>query len=219
MTFETLYIAIAIICAYLIGSFPSAYVAGRLRRGIDIREVGSRNMGAMNVFYKVGFVEGILVLAVDIGKGAAAVALARWLGVLMVGVPMLGVPMIVELLAGAAVVIGHGFPVFLKFRGGRGGATLIGVLVFLMPWGIPIYAAIFGLGLLLTRYPTLSYSVAFLCFPFIAWLIYHSGALITYSICILLLPGIKYIPRIKEMRATGGSWRHVILRKNLKDRL
>ncbi len=209
MANEVLYIAIAIICAYLIGSFPSAYVAGRLRRGIDIREVGSRNMGAMNVFYKVGFVEGILVLAVDIGKGAAAVALAHWLGV----------PMIAELLAGAAVVIGHGFPVFLKFRGGRGGATLIGVLVFLMPWGIPVYAATFGLGLLLTRYPTLSYSVAFLCFPFIAWLIYHSGTLITYSICILLLPGIKYIPRIKEMRATGGSWRHVILRKNLKDRL
>ncbi len=209
MANEVLYIAIAIICAYLIGSFPSAYVAGRLRRGIDIREVGSRNMGAMNVFYKVGFVEGILVLAVDIGKGAAAVALAHWLGV----------PMIAQLFAGAAVVIGHGFPVFLKFRGGRGGATLIGVLVFLMPWGIPIYAAIFGLGLLLTRYPTLSYSVAFLCFPFIAWLIYHSGALITYSICILLLPGIKYIPRIKEMRATGGSWRHVLLRKNLKDRL
>jgi len=209
MTSETLYIAIAIICAYLIGSFPSAYVAGRLRRGIDIREVGSRNMGAMNVFYKVGFVEGILVLAVDIGKGAAAVALARWLGV----------PMIAELLAGVAVVIGHGFPVFLKFRGGRGGATLIGVLVFLMPWSIPVYAAIFGLGLLLTRYPTLSYSVAFLCFPFIAWLIYHSGALITFSICILLLPLIKYIPRIKEMRAAGGSWRHVLLRKNLKDRL
>ena len=209
MANEVLYIAIAIICAYLIGSFPSAYVAGRLRRGIDIREVGSRNMGAMNVFYKVGFVEGILVLAVDIGKGAAAVALAHWLGV----------PMIAQLFAGAAVVIGHGFPVFLKFRGGRGGATLIGVLVFLMPWGIPIYAAIFGLGLLLTRYPTLSYSVAFLCFPFIAWLIYHDGALITYSICILLLPGIKYIPRIKEMRATGGSWRHVLLRKNLKDRL
>jgi len=209
MANEVLYIAIAIICAYLIGSFPSAYVAGRLRRGIDIREVGSRNMGAMNVFYKVGFVEGILVLAVDIGKGAAAVALARWLGV----------PMIAQLFAGVAVVIGHGFPVFLKFRGGRGGATLIGVLVFLMPWSIPVYAAIFGLGLLLTRYPTLSYSVAFLCFPFIAWLIYHSGALITFSICILLLPLIKYIPRIKEMRAAGGSWRHVLLRKNLKDRL
>jgi len=209
MAGEILYIAIAIICAYLIGSFPSAYITGRLRKGVDIREVGSRNVGAMNVFYKVGFVAGLLVLAADIGKGAAAVALARWLGV----------PVVVQLFAGVAVIIGHCFPVFLKFRGGRGGATCIGVLVLLMPWGLPFYLAVFGLGLLLTRYPTLSYSAAFICFPFVAWLIYHSGALIGFSIGILLLPGIKYIPRIVEMRATGGSWRHVVQRKNLKDRL
>jgi len=208
MTNEILFVAIAIICAYIIGSFPSAYIAGRLRKGVDIREVGNQNVGAMNVFYKVGFVEGLLVLAVDIGKGAAAVALARWLGVAPT----------VQLFAGVAVVIGHAFPVFLKFRGGRGGATCIGVLVFLMPWGIPVYLAIFGITLLLTRFPTLSYSVAFLCFPFIAWLVYHSAAWAAFSIVILLLPGIKYIPRIKEMRAIGGSWRHVFLRRNLKDR-
>ena len=206
---EILFIVGVLICAYLIGSFPSAYLAGRFRRGIDIREVGSRNVGAMNVFYKVGFVTGLLVLAVDIGKGAAAVALARWLGV----------PMIVELFAGVAAVIGHSFPVWLKFRGGRGGATIIGILIFLMPWGIPFYLAIFGLSLLITRYPTLSYSVAFLCFPFVAWLIYHSGALVVFSIGILLLPVIKYIPRVKEMHSTGGSWRHVFLRRNFKDRL
>ena len=209
MTGEILYIAIAIICAYLMGSFPTAYIVARLRKGIDIREVGSRNLGAMNVFYKIGFVEGLLVLAVDIGKGAAAVALARWLGV----------PSMAEFFAGVAVVVGHGFPVFLKFRGGRGGATLIGVFAFLMPWGIPIYLAIFGLGLLLTRYPTLSYAVAFLCYPFVAWLIYHSGAFIAFSTGMLLLPGIKYIPRVIEMRASGGSWRHVLRRRNLKDRL
>jgi len=148
-------------------------------------------------------------LAVDIGKGAAAVALARWLGA----------PMIVELFAGVAAVIGHSYPVWLKFRGGRGGATTIGILIFLMPWGIPIYLAIFGLGLLTTHFPTLSYSIAFLCFPFVAWLIYHSGVLVAFSVGILLLPLLKYIPRIKEMRAAGGSWRHVLLRRNLKDRL
>jgi len=206
---NTAFIALAIICAYVIGSFPTAYVAGHVRKGVDIREVGSRNVGAMNVFYKVGFVAGVLVLVVDIGKGAAAVALARWLEV----------PMIVELLTGAAVVMGHSFPVFLKFRGGRGGATCIGVLAFLMPWGLPANIAIFGLVLLLTRYPTLSYSVAFLCYPFIASLVYHSWVLVIFSVGILLLPLIKYIPRIKEMRATGGSWRHVFLRKSLKDRL
>jgi glycerol-3-phosphate acyltransferase PlsY len=162
---EIFFITLALICAYLLGSIPSAYMMARLRKGMDIRGVGSKNVGAMNVFYKVGFVEGLLVLAVDVGKGAAAVALARWLGV----------PVLVEFFAGVAAVIGHSFPIWLKFRGGRGGATVIGILIFLMPWGIPFYLGIFGLSLLITRYPTLSYSVAFVCFPFIAWLIYHSA--------------------------------------------
>lgn len=205
---EPLAIAIAIIGAYLLGSIPSAYIAGRLRKGIDIREVGSRNMGAMNVFYKVGIVPGLLVLAVDIGKGAAAVALAHWLEV----------PLVVELIAGATAVLGHGFPVWLKFRGGRGGATLIGVLIFLMPWGLPIGLGIFSVLLVLTRFPTLSYSVALLCFPFIAWLIYHRGDYVTFASLMLLIPFVRYIPRIKEMRTKGGSWKHVALRRNLKDR-
>lgn len=202
-------IIIAIVCAYVIGSIPSAYIMGRLRKGVDIRQVGSRSMGAMNVFYQVGFVEGLTVLAMDIGKGVAAVALARWLGV----------PLYAELLAAGTVVVGHAYTVFLKFRGGRGGATCIGILIYLMPWGIPVYAAIFGLGLLLTRYPTLSYSLAFLCFPFVAWLKYHSVEFIIFSIAILLLPATRYIPRIREMHRTGGSWRHVFLRKGFKDRL
>jgi len=208
MTNEVLFIAIALVAAYLIGSIPPAYITGRLIKGIDIRQVGTRNMGAMNVFYQVGFAAGLLVLAVDIGKGAAAVALARWLGV----------PEIAAWLAGAAAVIGHNFPVFLKFHGGRGGATCIGILVFLMPWAIPIYLAIFGIVLLLTRFPTVSYSIALLCFPFIGWLIYQQWELAVYSVGLLLLPAIKYIPRIKEMHAKAGSWRHVFLRRGLKDR-
>jgi len=205
---DAVFIAIAIVSAYLIGSFPTAYIIARLRKGIDIREIGTRNLGAMNVFYKVGFGWGLLVLAVDIGKGAAAVALARFLGV----------PMAVEFLAGAAVVLGHAFTIFLKFRGGRGGATCIGILIFLMPWGIPFYAGTFGLALLITRFPTLSYSLAFLCFPFVGWLIYQRWELVVFSVGLLLLPLTKYIPRIIEMRSKGGSWRHMLYRKNLKDR-
>jgi glycerol-3-phosphate acyltransferase PlsY len=104
------FIALSLVLGYLIGSFPSAYVVARLRKGIDIRQVGSRNMGAMNVFYSVGFGYGILVLALDIGKGAAAVAIAR----------AMGTPDLIQLLAGLAAVVGHNFPVFLNFKGGRG---------------------------------------------------------------------------------------------------
>lgn len=203
-----IYAAIAIIGSYLIGSFPTAYIVARLRRGVDIRQIGTRNMGAMNVFYKIGIAEGLLVLATDIGKGAAAVFIAR----------QLGTPEAVQLASGVAVVLGHAFPVFLRFRGGRGGATCIGALVFLMPWGIPFFLGIFLLLLLITRVPTISYSLAFFCFPFIAWLIYDSGTLIIFSIMLPLLPLIKYIPRIKEMHTAAGSWRRVFLRRSVKDR-
>ena len=201
--------AIAIIISYLLGSFPTAYLMGRLRKGIDIREVGTRNMGAMNVIYNVGMPEGILVLFTDAIKGAAAVFLARWLGT----------PLEIQLAAGAIAVIGHAFPVFLKFHGGRGGATVVGVVVFLMPWVLVIGLPLFGLIMLITRFPTFSYGLALTCCPFIAWLIYHSAEYAIFSIILLLIPTIKYIPRIKEMRShTGGNWRRVVLRRNLKDR-
>ena len=204
-----LIIILVLIAAYLIGSFPPAYVVGRFRKGVDIRQVGSRNMGAMNVFYQVGFAEGLLVLAIDIAKGAAAVALASFIGM----------PVLVQYLAAVVVVLGHNFPVFLKFRGGRGGATCIGILAFLMPWGIPAYVAVFGVILLLTRFPTLSYSIAFLVFPLIGWFVYHDWGLVIFTIGLLLIPLLGYTPRIKEMRARGGSWQHVIHRRGLRDRL
>jgi glycerol-3-phosphate acyltransferase PlsY len=72
-------IVIAIIVGYVFGSFPAAYLAARLRKGIDIRHVGSRNMGAMNVFYEVGPMDAVLVTMADLGKGIAAVLLVRWL--------------------------------------------------------------------------------------------------------------------------------------------
>ena len=199
---------IAIICAYLMGSLPTAYIMGRLKKGIDIREVGTRNMGAMNVIYSVGMAEGISVLLIDAAKGAAAVFLAR----------SLGAPPIIEFAAGATAVIGHNFPVFLKFHGGRGGATAIGVLVFLMPFILAVGLPLFGLILLITRFPTFSYGLALVCCPFVAWLRYDSAEYIVYSIILLLLLGIKYIPRIKEMRSVGGNWRRVVFRRSLKDR-
>src|SRR4030042_3712811 len=116
------FIIVALLAGYLIGSFPTAYLVTRLRKGVDIREVGSHNLGAMNVFYKVGFPEGLLVLFIDIGKGAAGVALAEYLGM----------EVVVQMLAGAAVVLGHSFPVFLKFHGGKRGGALIRVLDLLI---------------------------------------------------------------------------------------
>jgi len=176
-------------------------------------------MGAMNVFYTMGVAYGLVVLLVDISKGVAAVLLARWLGILFdVELVISGVA-VVELIAGGVAVIGHGFPVFLKFRGGKGGATCIGILgLLLWPWGVVFGLGIFIIALLVTRYPTVSYSLALACTPFVAWLGNHSGALVIFSVLLLLIPVIRYIPRVKEMRAKAGSWRHVFQRKGLQDR-
>ena len=200
-------IALALILAYLIGSFPSAYLVGRLRLHADIRDIGSHNMGAMNTFYQAGFWTGLLVLAMDIGKGAATLGVAR----------ALGTPLVVQFLAGAAGLVGHNWPVFLNFKGGKGGAMCIGILAVVMPWGIPLYLGVFLTLLWLTRFPTLAYSLAF--FPWIAfsWY-YHSWQFFVYSSGILLFVVFRYVTRVREMRARGGSWHRVFHRRSFSDR-
>ncbi len=205
---ETVAIIIALLAAYLVGSVPLAYLMGRWVKHLDIRQVGTKNMGTMNTFYEVGFWPGMLVLTVDIGKGAVAVAIAR----------ALDTPQIVELLAGMVSVMGHVLPVWLKFKGGKGGATCIGVLAFLMPWGIPVYVAAFGLILLITRFPTFSYSAAFAVWPFLGWLVYDSIAFVVYPAVLLLIPGFQYLVRVKQIGQRSTSVKDAIFRKSLKDR-
>jgi len=213
-------IVIAIIIGYLLGSFPSAYLAGRLRRGIDIREVGSKNMGAMNVFYEVGSMEAVLVTLADLGKGVGAILLVRWLS----GNPLILPFDLLTGIAGVAAIIGHIFPVFLKFHGGKGAATAIGILIFLMPWAVPFLFIVFAIALLITRNPTFSYSLLLIVFPFVAGFIYVDRygeplALVFYSIGLGVFLGVQYIPRLKEMHGkTGGDWCKVIRRRSLKER-
>ena len=203
-------IFIAIISGYLLGSIPSAYIAGRLKKGIDIRDVGSKNMGTINIYHEVGVIEAILVLLADVGKGIGAIIIARYL---------LGVPLPFQLLTGVAAVIGHTFPIFLKFRGGRGGATTFGILLFLMPKAIPFWITACLIALLATHNLTFCYSIAFICFPLAAWLIYHSPPLVYFSIGLPMFVGINYIPRFKEMHTkTAGDWRKIIKRNSLKER-
>ena len=213
-------IVIAIIIGYLLGSFPSAYLAGRLRKGIDIREVGSKNMGAMNVFYEVGPMEAVLVTLADLGKGVGAILLVRWL----LGKDLISPFDFLTGLTATAAVIGHIFPVFLKFHGGKGAATAIGILMFLMPWAVPFLFIVFFIAVLITRNPTFSYSLLLIVFPFVAGFIYHDRyheplALVFYSIGLGVFLGIQYIPRVKEMHSkTGGDWLKVIKRRSLKER-
>ncbi len=199
----------AFIAAYLLGSIPSAYIMGRLTKKIDIRTVGSHNMGAMNSFYNLGKGVGVMVLAADVLKGVAAVALADLL---------FNIPNLYMFICGFIVVLGHNYPVWLKFKGGKGGATAIGAIIYFIPWGIPIGLAVFLLLVLITKFPTLSYGIAMISFPFVSWLVYDRPDYILYTALLILVPFLSYIPRIKEMKSKGGSWKRVVKRKNLKDR-
>jgi acyl phosphate:glycerol-3-phosphate acyltransferase len=147
----------AIVIAYLLGSIPFAYLAGRAR-GIDLRTVGSGNLGAANVFRTLGRGTGIAVMAADIGKGAAAVLIARAL----TGAPWPAV-------AAGAAMAGHIFPVWLHFKGGKGVAVGGGALIGLMPLAAAILIAAWALIVITTRYTSVaSMTGAVLAAP-LAW--------------------------------------------------
>lgn len=122
--------------AYLLGSVPTAYLVGRWLRGIDIRGVGSGNPGAANATMQLGKGAGALVLAVDAGKGALAVLVGQRLGVSDVGL----------YIAAFLATVGHNFTPFLRFRGGKGAATVLGISL-LMLWQLTLVSGAIGLAL------------------------------------------------------------------------
>ncbi len=194
----------AIIIGYVLGSIPTAYNVGRLRKGIDIRKVGSHNMGTMNVLREVGIAEAFLVLAVDAGKGIAAILIAR----------AMNLPEVVVLIAGAAAIAGHIFPVFLGFRGGIGGATGMGILLLLMPWSVPIYFVVTAVGFAFTRNLTFAYGVAFVIFPFVGWFVYHSVAFLVFSLAVILALLAHNIPTASEIMREG--FRKTVMRSSFR---
>ncbi len=177
---------LSIVIAYLLGAIPFAYVAGRLKKDIDIRYAGGGNVGATNVLREVGTGAGLLVLAADILKGTLAVLIAKWFGV----------NMLVVFIAGLAAVIGHNWSIFIGFDGGKGGATTIGVFFAL----VPLYTvAIFGVMILvafLTSNLRLSMAAGFIALPFLLWGFGEPGSIIAYSIGLPLLAGLRMIPSI-----------------------
>ncbi|MCG2638791.1 glycerol-3-phosphate 1-O-acyltransferase PlsY [Bradyrhizobium sp. GCM10023182] len=161
--------AAGLVIAYLLGSIPTGYLAGKLLGGIDIREHGSRSTGATNVLRTLGKWPALAVLVVDVLKGVAAIFVARtfcpWLyGVLSPSAPTAAdlqawVPWAVSL-AGIAALLGHGRSIWLNFTGGKSAATGLGVLLA-MSWPVGLgAAAVFGIALALSRIVSLSSMLA-----------------------------------------------------------
>lgn len=155
---------VLLVASYLLGSLSFSYLIVQALRGIDVRTVGSGNAGATNVLRAAGRWPAVAALALDVGKGVGAVAGARSLGAspAMVGA------------AGVAVVLGHVFPVFLKFRGGKGVATAAGALGALALLPTLVALVVFAVAVARTRYVSLGSVTAALVIPLA---IYVGGAL------------------------------------------
>jgi len=141
--------AVGLAIAYLFGSTPTGYLAGKLIKGIDLREHGSRSTGATNVLRTVGKWPALAVLLVDVLKGAAAIVFARWFFAWLYSLPSVMPPTAIDLqswvplavcLAGFAALLGHGRSIWLNFTGGKSAATGLGVLLA-MSWPVGLGAA------------------------------------------------------------------------------
>ena len=153
-------VAIACIVAYLLGSIPNGLVFGKLIWQVDLREHGSHNIGATNAWRTLGKGPGFLIFLLDFFKGFISV----WLGSVLAGTPMAMV------LAGICAIIGHSCSVFLKFKGGKGVATGLGVIVMLMPLPALIVFAVWLLIVKISGYVSLGSIIAAALVPILAWL-------------------------------------------------
>ncbi len=194
---------IAVALGYLLGSVPFAYIAGRLKKGGDIRQMGSGNMGALNTMREVGVSYGIAVLSLDIAKGSVAVLIAHWLGLSPIWI----------FIAGFAAIAGHNWPVFLGFRGGRGAATTIGVLLVLVPLELAISLVIIVIVIVITSNVRLGLTAGLGVLPLIIWQISGSGLLIVYSLALDLFLGIRALLDLRKAMLTNGAHKVIIFDK------
>ncbi len=195
---------IIVVAAYFLGSIPTGYLVARAK-GVDIRKVGSGNIGATNVFRILGKPAGVLVLVIDGLKGYAACA---WLcdGLL----PALGVAPAdadtYRILAGIAVVLGHNYTCWLKFKGGKGIATSAGVYFALAPAAAGIAVAAFLLALLLTRYVSIGSIAASVALPTAVWFLPNGNLFLSIVTTVLGLMAIyKHRSNIKRLMAGTES--------------
>jgi glycerol-3-phosphate acyltransferase PlsY len=172
-----IWFAVVALVSYLIGSIPSGYLAGRLG-GVDIRRIGSGNIGATNVTRTLGKKYGYPVFAADFGKGLIAAVVASRIGQQPAAIASAD---IYEIVAAVFCVLGNTFPVWLGFRGGKGVAVSAGLLFALMPWAALIVMVGWMLLFFWTRYVSLASIIAALFLPLIVFLLLRLGRMTEWS--------------------------------------
>lgn len=211
----SIYSLIVLFLAYLFGSIPTAVWLGQAFYGVDVREYGSGNAGATNTFRVLGTRAGTAVMLIDILKGWTATNLAYFLGSSITG-PYESVLFInYQLILGVIAVLGHLFPVFAGFRGGKGVATLCGMVLAIHLEAALVCIVVFVLVLLITKYVSLSSISAGFAFPFSIVFLFHTSvkSLLLYSICICALVLITHQKNIERLLKGSESKVNLFKRK------
>ena len=201
MLLTIVYTVLFSVVAYLLGSIPTAVWIGKSFFRIDVREHGSKNAGATNTIRTLGLTVGLIVFAIDVLKGYLSTTLAL---LLFFVAPPPSTSLSVSLFAivfGICAVVGHIFPVFAGFRGGKGVATLCGVVLGLHPLATLCALGVFALVLALTRYVSLGSMTAGISFPLFLFFLFgvRDLPLIIFSILIALLLLVTHRANIKRL--------------------
>ncbi|WP_129714472.1 glycerol-3-phosphate 1-O-acyltransferase PlsY [Pedobacter sp. SYP-B3415] len=197
----SVYSIAALVLAYLLGSIPSAVWIGQAFYGIDVREYGSGNAGATNTFRVLGKKAGIIVMLMDISKGFTATKLAYFIGLSVTG-PHASVQFVnYELALGVTAVMGHLFPVFAGFRGGKGVATLFGMVLAVNFPAAMLCVLVFVVVLLISNYVSLSSICAGFTFPLSIVFVFHSSikAEVLYGMCVCVLIMVTHQKNLERL--------------------
>jgi acyl phosphate:glycerol-3-phosphate acyltransferase len=181
-----------IIAAYLVGSIPFGVIIGRGLYGVDPRNVGSGNIGAANALRAMGFWGAALTLAGDVIKGIVPTAVAIY---------ALHAPPLVVAIIGLATIVGHTWSIFLKFEGGKGVATGLGVLVVLSWHAALVWAIVFLATALISRYASLSSMLATAAAPIALYLDHAPSPYVAYAVASLAIVLWRHSANIQRLRA------------------
>ena len=203
-------VVISFILAYLLGSIPTSVWVGKIFHGIDVREHGSGNAGATNVIRVLGWKTGIPVMIVDVGKGWLAAYLPVMLHLAEPGSAQL---INIQVLTGVTSIIGHIYPVLAGFRGGKGVACTVGVLISLHPVLSLLCLVIFLTVLLITGYVSVASMTMGIAFPILLFTLFDTPSLYFKIFSVLMAVSIFFTHRKNIKRLLKGEEPKFIKRK------
>ena len=181
-----------LICAYLLGSVPFGLLFARTV-GVDVRQSGSGNIGATNVGRLLGRKLGVLTLVADVGKGALPPLAAGWLFRDLANLELWLV------LSGTAAFLGHLFPIYLRFKGGKGVATALGVFLVLSPWAVAVAVLVFGGSVLISGYVSVGSLMAAGLMPVTVWFLGGSPLRVGLAMFVALLIWLCHMDNIDRL--------------------